>query len=438
MNIVGTKYSINFASYLYYLIPFVLLTGPFLPDLFLSTISIIFLIIAINNRNFKYFNNIPFYIFIVFYFYLLMSSLLSEFSNFSLKSSFVYFRFGIFVLATWFLIDHKSNFIKNFTIFLLITFTIALFDGYSQYIFQRNLFGHVWDWSYGTTRLRLLLDDKLILGGYLARIFPFLVALIVFNFKQTKKSYFIIFVIFILTDIIIYISGERTALALMLLSSIMMIFLMSKYKMLRIISLIISILVIIAITIISPKIKDRNIDLTMEQLGITQVNSIASTNTIKKLNLFSPIHEFHYKSALLMFFDNPIIGIGANNFRKLCLNDKYYTLPKQLHYAYKSSSCSTHPHNIYIQILTETGLIGFLIFLLLPIYLLFLIVSHIIAMIFNSEKKFNDYEICLIIAIVLSLWPLVPSNNFFNNWINVIYFLPIGFLLHSIYTKKNK
>ena len=59
-------------------------------------------------------------------------------------------------------------------------------------------------------------------------------------------------------------------------------------------------------------------------------------------------------------------------------------------------------------------------------------------MIFKSEKKFNDYEICLIIAIVLSLWPLVPSNNFFNNWINVIYFLPIGFLLHSIYTKKNK
>lgn len=436
MNTSVTKYSTSFASYLYYLIPFALLTGPFFPDLFLSIISIIFLTIVIKDKKFKYFNNIPFYIFIAFYFYLLISSLLSDFSNFSLKSSLFYFRFGVFVLATWYLIDNKSNFIKNFTIFLLLTFTIALVDGYSQYIFQRNLFGHVWDWSYGTTRLRLLLDDKLILGGYLARIFPFLIALIIFNFKQTKKIYFIIFIIFILSDIIIYISGERTALALMLLSSIMMILLMSKYQMLRILSLIISILAILAITLISPKIKDRNIDLTMEQLGISQPNSIVSTKIKKDFNLFSPIHEYHYKSALLMFLDNPIIGIGANNFRKLCLNDKYYTLPGQLHYAYKSSSCSTHPHNSYVQILTETGLIGFLIFLLLPTYIFFLIVSHIIAMTLNSENKLNDYEICLIIAIVLSLWPLTPTMNFFNNWINVIYFLPIGFLLQSIYNKK--
>ena len=62
-----------------------------------------------------------------------------------------------------------------------------------------------------------------------------------------------------------------------------------------------------------------------------------------------------------------------------------------------------------------------------------------IHLLINSKKIiFSDYQIALMACLLITLWPLSPSQDFFNNWINVIYFLPIGFLLHSVYVDKNK
>ena len=49
---------------------------------------------------------------------------------------------------------------------------------------------------------------------------------------------------------------------------------------------------------------------------------------------------------------------------------------------------------------------------------------------------YSDYQIFLLIALYISLWPLAPTGNFFHNWLNIIYFMPIGFLLNSFYLKK--
>ena len=57
-------------------------------------------------------------------------------------------------------------------------------------------------------------------------------------------------------------------------------------------------------------------------------------------------------------------------------------------------------------------------------------------MIRKEKSTLSDYQICLLVCIFLSLWPIIPSQNFFNNWINIIYYLPIGFLLHTVYSKK--
>ena len=56
-------------------------------------------------------------------------------------------------------------------------------------------------------RLALSLNDKMILGGYLARLFPLLFALIIINLKKSLSSYLLIGTLFILTDTIIYITG---------------------------------------------------------------------------------------------------------------------------------------------------------------------------------------------------------------------------------------
>ena len=120
-----SKYFINSITFLYCIIPFALLTGPFLPDLIISIIGIIFLIISISKKQYNYYRNNFVYLFASFWVYLIISSLISDFQTFSLQSSLVYFRFGVFALATWFLLDHSKYFGKFFFIALLATFFIC-------------------------------------------------------------------------------------------------------------------------------------------------------------------------------------------------------------------------------------------------------------------------------------------------------------------------
>ena len=292
-----SKYFINSITFLYCIIPFALLTGPFLPDLIISIIGIIFLIISISKKQYNYYRNNFVYLFASFWVYLIISSLISDFQTFSLQSSLVYFRFGVFALATWFLLDHSKYFGKFFFIALLATFLFALFDGFFQYIFDQSIFGVIADDS---KRLTLPLNDKMILGGYLARLFPLLFALIIINLKKSLSSYLLIVIIFILTDTIIYITGERTALGLMFISTLFIILFTKQFKIIRIFSFIVSIFIILIISLLSPEIKGRNIDNTINQLGIT-TNENSDKILNNRINYFSPQHESMALTSLNIF-----------------------------------------------------------------------------------------------------------------------------------------
>ena len=69
-----------------FFIPLLLISGPFIPDLILTISVIIFLIFAVINKQFSYFNNKYFIFFFCFWLYLLINSLLAE-NIISIKSS---------------------------------------------------------------------------------------------------------------------------------------------------------------------------------------------------------------------------------------------------------------------------------------------------------------------------------------------------------------
>ena len=188
------KNIIFISSWLTYFLPLALLTGPFLPDLSICLIGILVTLLIIKEKEYLYFNNNYFIFFFIFCFYLVARSIFAESTILSLESSLFYFRFGLFAICIWYLIENNNKFIKNFSIFLLATFTFALIDGYYQYFNEISLFGFSWP----GTRLSLPLDNKAILGGYLSRLFPLLLAVLIYSFDLKKTYILIILLILIL------------------------------------------------------------------------------------------------------------------------------------------------------------------------------------------------------------------------------------------------
>ena len=269
-------------------------------------------------------------------------------------------------------------------------------------------------------RVSSFFGDELILGSYLSRLFPIFFGLFLW-FNNSKKNLYFFIPIFIFTTVLVFLSGERTALFFIMLSLIMMsIFIPNKKKFARIILICFLISGSVILTI-SEKTKERFINVTLSQI-------IKSENSQDKFYILTRQHEEHYISALKMFNENKIIGLGVKNFRNFCNEERFYI---------SEYTCSPHPHNTYVQLLSETGIVGFLFVFSFFLYFSYKLIIHFIKT-QTKNNTYNDLEICLIISIFITLWPLAPTGNFFNNWLNIIYFYPVGIFLWSILNSKNK
>ncbi len=397
------------ASYLICLLPLALISGPFLPDLIISIVVLIFLFFSLFNRETKYYKEKYVLIFLFFYILLLSSSVLSDHKIHSLESSLFYFRFGLFTLATYYFLNKNENLFFNFYLACIFSVIICILHGYIYYFFEISLFNII---SSDNLRLTLPFNDKMFLGGFLVRVIPLTLALHFYLNIKNRIFNFSVLAILFLSSSLIYLSGERTAIAQFLIFLILMFIF---FKNIRISLIFFSILLFVTLAIFSitnKEILDRNIFSSYSQLFNPEKGNI---------NLFSEIHESHIKGAYKMFIDKPFIGQGPNNFRKLCNLEKFNI---------NEYTCTTHPHNTYIQILAETGIVGLIVFLTLPFYISFILLRYLFRTSNGSTIMLTRAQILLYVSILLTFVPFLPSLNFFNNYINILYYLPIGFLLY--------
>ena len=412
---------VKFSSILLYFLPAALISGPLISDIILSVVALIFIFLSAKEKLWKYYKNNFFYIFSAFYFYILCRTLLSEDPSLALINSLFYFRFGIFSLAVWYLIDNNSDLIKRFFFVLSITLFILIFDAFIQIIFGQSLFGMEMDSGMGW-RHSGLFGDEAILGSYLSKILPLYFALMLFsNISniRTKFLNYIFFIIFVSGFGLIYMSGERTAFFVTLITFVI-VFIMLEEKKIKIIFgafLISGVLLIVASSVANKDFKTRMIDQTLEQIGVMD----------KNFKFFSTAHQSHYQISMNMFWDNPVFGKGPKTFRKYCSDEKFKVEFE--------ASCSTHPHNYYVQMLAETGLLGFLFLVLAFFYVCKEYFLHKFNSLIHNKKYLSDYEILLLSCFFISLWPIAPSGNIFNNWLSIIMYLPLGFYLRKKFTK---
>ncbi len=155
------------------------------------------------------------------------------------------------------------------------------------------------------------------------------------------------------------------------------------------------------------------------------LDKIFFINKKNKLIFISPEHDSMIRTALNIFKDHLFFGSGPRMYRYLCQFPSYAVNNYSVNY----TSCSTSPHNIYIQALAETGLIGFVL-----IGICFCFCFYYLSLSFYKKlkkDKVSIYHFNLILICFLNLLPFIPTGNFFGNWISIIFYLPLGFLMYK-------
>ena len=412
--------------YLLILLPFAIISGPFFSDLFIIIVDIWFLIKIFKNNDLKkkYLNNNFFLFFILFNFYIVTVSLFSENYLYSLKSSFFYFRFYIFAFAICMILNTYYISLKYFFYSISLSIVLIILFAFYDLVIVKDFFNNVQAHSGELMRVSGLFGDELIMGSVLKTFFT--IFIVFFNylnfFKKNYVNLWSITFIFWIVFFTILISGERVSIFIFSIFSILTGFILSK----KIDLLKISILTIIPVILLFftfDNLRDRVIKQTLTQITNNQEFYDNQGNIIErdkeKFVYLSIHHDAHARTAIDIFLDKPLIGHGPKSFRNICKE-----------FEYNEFSCTTHPHNFYLQILSETGLIG-VFFVVVVIFNLF---KFLRADVLKKDKL--SFQI-LSIYLLIHLIPFLPSGNIFNNFYNINLFMVIGFYLYFMdYNKK--
>jgi O-antigen ligase len=116
--------------------------------------------------------------------------------------------------------------------------------------------------------------------------------------------------------------------------------------------------------------------------------------------------------------DNPATGVGLKNFRLTC------ETPNFDHKGPVDSWCFTHPHNPYMELLAETGLIGFLLFFLMTGLIL-----RDLSKGWRRDRPDFPLAVGASAALILFLFPFLISKSIFSNWNAMLLWLSIGLSL---------
>ncbi len=134
-----------------------------------------------------------------------------------------------------------------------------------------------------------------------------------------------------------------------------------------------------------------------------------------------------------------IFGSGIKSFREDCWKlegqpDVY--LGEDLMPNKKNRLCANHPHNYYLEILTETGIVGLLIIFVIASLFIFFIIKNL-----KLTKNINIENFILLAAItslILETLPLKSTGSLFST-MNATYLTLISTIIlsHKTLIKNN-
>lgn len=335
LNNIKNLAKLTFYEKLFLLFPIILILRPFVLNSFLIFITLI-LIYELSKKNYLYIlkNETWIWLFLFFISYCFFRGFFSLDPMITLKSSIALIRFLAFSLFIFLCIPNTKNLkiIINFWIIILI---LVCIDTLIQFFFGNDIFGFP---RVGGEKLTGPFGTEQIVGAYLSYIsipliFYFYSKIKSFNFKEQ----ILLFLIYFLLFITIALTGERLSFIMFLCSSIVIFFV--NFRIIFFIYL----LVLISCTLLSIYFFSSYFNSRIDQFYLTIID--IPNSPWGRL--------FH--SGYLVFKSNISFGVGLKNYAIVCdtqIVDPLKDL-KNVH-----QFCSTHPHHLYLEILSETGIIG--------------------------------------------------------------------------------
>ena len=315
----------------------------------------------------------------------------------------------IFFFGGYFLFKIDESFFLKFIKLTLIVFIFVSADTLLQYFFGKDIFGYIYTQAHGG-RLSGPFGDELIVGSFLSKIL--FISIIFFLNMYRSKIYDIFFLIISIS--IIFLTNERSAALMAFLSSLIYIFL--RFKSLKTKLLYFSTIFLIIIGLLNiPNFKDKYISSTLGQLGIKE------SKWFNHDSFFDSQWGAHYLTSLSIFKNYPIFGSGLKTFRFECQKNEYNNINSDA----ASARCSTHPHNFYLEILSDTGFMGIFFF----VFLIFFILKKIIQ---NFVLKKTILYPSIISLFFLFFWPIKTTGSIFSSWNGYFYILALLVILTQI------
>ncbi len=379
------------------ILPVTLFIGSLISNLAILLICIFFIIDLIKKKNFFLFDDFNFKFLLVIYIYLILNSLLVSYNSESLFKSISFIRFFILSYALYYYFKFfKDDFLKFwFFIFLIVSLDIIF-----EFSFGKNILGFS---SVYHGRIASFSGDELKIGGF---YFGFLFLSLSFLADKNKKLFILSAIFFFITALLI---GERSNfLKILVMFVFFFIFFAEISRKKKFLFIFLMILISSLIINNIPQLKGK----FYYHVFKTYVQKIEQD---KKLDLETIIKNSqylsHYNTALMIAKNNILFGSGYKTFRFESYKDEY---TKDGFFG-----ASTHPHQLHFELLSEIGVIGYL-----------LIISNLVFVLFRQTKLKKEFLTkSSILFLIATLVPLLPSGSFFTSYGATIFFINYSFLI---------
>ena len=391
------------------ILPLSLITRSLVINILTILIAIIFLVTVLKEKKYFFLRDKIFYSLCLFWLSLIINLFFTTDLSASMPRALGFGKFIILIFAIkYYCLLQNSKYQKFIFKFWFFTFLLISFDLLFEFIFGFNTLGYK---SPLHGRLSGFLNDELKIGYYYSAFILFSLTYIYYN----HKNYLLIFLCAFTFIFISFAIGERANFIKAFLIFIIFYFIFDKKFFVRKVFFLLFFFIVIIFT-------SLKIEVIKVRFWGQFLNPIINTLSLQEY-INTTQYGAHYDTAIKIFYNYPLFGSGIKTFRNESSRDSY----KSYNSIMDQKRWATHPHQFHLEFLSETGIFGYLTFLLFFLYTIGKSIKHYIA-------SRNLYQLSAILFASITLLPILPSGSFFTTYGATIFW--INFAVMITYNNK--